>query len=206
MTFGALEPCEVCKGGQYVFNKIGYVCQGDLTEWTKCNNVSKEPKRRPFVVPADIADAHPFLKNYKPVVRKRIFKEVQPTGGLNHPMVKKEKDDPDGDKPKVERALPALYNMEFVILGKPKRGKEQLKKDITRLGGKVVTKIQDSVMAVFASAEDVEKMGSRMRDVQTCDIHVVPEEFVDEAKDNVGKIPDLIIKKSISSWGSDVSI
>lgn len=96
--------------------------------------------------------------------------------------------------------------MQFVILGKPTRGKDELKKQILKLGGKVITKISKDVMAVFATKEDVEKMGSRMMDVKEQDVHVVPEEFVDEASKYNGRIPELIKEKTISDWGSDVII
>lgn len=56
-----------------------------------------------------------------------------------------------------------MYEMEFVILGNPERGKDVLKKQIQGLGGKVVTKISKSVMAVVANKEMVEKMGSRIQ-------------------------------------------
>lgn len=109
-------------------------------------------------------------------------------------------------RPKVERALPPLYDMEFVIVGKLKNKKDELQKKIVRFGGKVVTKISESVMAVISTSEDVEKMGSRISDAQSLDVHVVSEDFLDEVKDNASSIPDLVIKKSICSWGSDVSI
>lgn len=64
------------------------------------------------------------------------------------------------------RALPALYDMEFVILGKPERGKDVLKREIQALGGKVVTKISKSVMAVIADKEMVEKMGARIKEAE----------------------------------------
>lgn len=95
--------------------------------------------------------------------------------------------------------------MEFVILGHPKQGKDELKNKIAALGGKVVTKIQRSVMAVIASKADVEKMGSRITEAQAEDVHVVSEDFVDEAKDYTGKIPELVLKKNICTWGSNVS-
>jgi len=61
MTFGALERCDVCKG-QFVFRSgVGYQCQGDLTEWTKCQNVTLEPKRKPFRVPPAYSTSHEFL-------------------------------------------------------------------------------------------------------------------------------------------------
>ena len=106
----------------------------------------------------------------------------------------------------MARQVPALYNMEFVILGQHKRSKEELKKQIANLGGKVTTKISGTVMAVFASEADVEKMGRRMQTVQANQVHVVPKEFVDEAPQHVGKIPELVVAKSICDWGSDVSI
>jgi NAD-dependent DNA ligase len=105
----------------------------------------------------------------------------------------------------VTREAPPLYNMEFVILGKPDRGKDELKKQIVKLGGKVVTKISGTVMAVIASQDDVEKLGARMKTVQENRIDVVPEEFVDEAPQHSGKIPELVTKKSLCDWGSDVS-
>lgn len=95
--------------------------------------------------------------------------------------------------------------MEFVILGKPKRGKEELKKQIVKLGGKVVTKISGTVMAVIATQDEVDKMGARMNMVQEEGIQVVPEEFVDEAPQHVGKIPELVVAKNICGWGTDVS-
>lgn len=95
--------------------------------------------------------------------------------------------------------------MEFVILGYKQEEKDELKKKITKLGGKVVTKISRSVMAVIARESDVENMGSRMEQVQVEDVHVVSKDFLDEAKDHAGKISELVKKKSICSWGSDVS-
>lgn len=94
--------------------------------------------------------------------------------------------------------------MEFVIIGFVKDEKEELKEKIKKMGGKVVTKISRSVMAVIARESDVENLGSRMEQARVEDVHVVSKDFVDEAKDNTGKIPDLIIKKNICQWGSDV--
>lgn len=92
--------------------------------------------------------------------------------------------------------------MEFVIVSKDK---DKLKKKILSMGGKVVNKIKNTVMAVIATQEDVDKMRSKIQEAETEEIQVVSEDFLDEAKSNAGKIPDLIIKKSICSWGSDVS-
>jgi NAD-dependent DNA ligase len=41
--------------------------------------------------------------------------------------------------------------MEFVILGKTTRSKDEIKKEIKKLGGKVVTKIHDRLAAVIST-------------------------------------------------------
>lgn len=96
--------------------------------------------------------------------------------------------------------------MEFVILGHPPKGKDKIKKEVLSMGGKVVTKIKNTVMAIISTSEEVEKMNNRMQEAESEQIHVVSDDFLDEAKNCVGKIPDLVIKKSICSWGTDVSI
>lgn len=58
MTFGALLPCEKCKNGQYVFRSgTGYVCDGSISEWVKCENVNLKPPRKPFKVPPEIVES-----------------------------------------------------------------------------------------------------------------------------------------------------
>ncbi|XP_057662049.1 poly [ADP-ribose] polymerase [Diorhabda carinulata] len=199
MTFGALEPCDSCKG-QFEYTNSGYICTGDLTEWTKCNKTVKEPKRKSFKVQKELKEEYPFLKKYKYIPRIRIIKIKTPTNG-----VKKEKVE-ENVEPRVKRETPPLYEMKFVILGKPPKGKDEIKKLITSLGGKVVTKIDKTVLAVISTSEEVEKMSSRMSEVESEQIHVVSDDFLDEAKSNTGKIPDLIIKKSICNWGSDPTV
>jgi poly [ADP-ribose] polymerase len=56
---------------------------------------------------------------------------------------------------------------------------------------------------VLSFSDELKKMNKKMEAVKTCDIQVLPEDFIDEAKD--GGALDLISKRSISSWGSDVS-
>ena len=52
MMFGALVPCKDC-GGQYVFKGgVGYVCTGQMSEWTKCQNKTDKPKRKEFKLPS----------------------------------------------------------------------------------------------------------------------------------------------------------
>lgn len=88
MTFGTLLPCDVCKG-QFELKTGGYVCSGNITEWTKCQKLEKEPKRGKFIVPTSLKE-YEFLKKYKYVPQNRFIKDINPT------IVKKEQDDPDG--------------------------------------------------------------------------------------------------------------
>ena len=109
MTFGSLEPCTECGGGQFVYQSgVGYRCQGDLSEvirragvpfqcsailsfqWTKCQVVSLEPKRRDFKVPGDFKQEYDFLAMYKSKLGTRIIPnlpgaspKVKPTNGAN---------------------------------------------------------------------------------------------------------------------------
>lgn len=87
MTFGALVRCKVCNNGQLVFDKFGYRCRGNLTEWTTCQTEVREPERKRFKVPSDLAEKYPFLGKYKYVPRKRVVK-VNP-----NPDVKKEEEE-----------------------------------------------------------------------------------------------------------------
>lgn len=81
-----------CKDGQLVFNKMGYLCTGNLSEWAKCTNITKEPERVKFKVPNELKQEFSFLKKYKYVPRKRIIKDVNPTV----PVKKEVKDEVDG--------------------------------------------------------------------------------------------------------------
>ena len=52
MTFGALIPCHECDGGQLDYRSgVGYQCTGDMSEWTKCQYNTRDPGRKPFVIP-----------------------------------------------------------------------------------------------------------------------------------------------------------
>lgn len=50
MAFGALLPCEECKG-QFVFKSDAYYCSGDITAWTKCVAKTQTPNRKEWVIP-----------------------------------------------------------------------------------------------------------------------------------------------------------
>ncbi|XP_028151640.2 poly [ADP-ribose] polymerase-like [Diabrotica virgifera virgifera] len=191
MTFGALLPCKKCNG-QLVFENGGYMCSGRLSEWAKCDGAEREPERQPFKVSAGLKRKKLAGYVYEP--RTRIILSEMPSTsktGVNY------------FKPRVIKDAPALYDMLFVIVGKPPKGKDEIKKLVVSMGGKVITKIDEKVAAIISTEIEVEKMNKRMQEAEKYDIHVVPDDFLDEAKNNVGKIADLIIEKSICEWGSD---
>uniref|UniRef100_A0A2Z5U1X2 Poly [ADP-ribose] polymerase n=1 Tax=Reticulitermes speratus TaxID=60591 RepID=A0A2Z5U1X2_9NEOP len=194
MTFGALGRCDECKAGQFVFRSgVGYQCEGDLTEWTKCQNTTLKPKRKPFRVPLELSSDHEFLEKYKYVARKRAVELHAPSAATHS--------DSSSSVPKVQRTGPPLKNMEFVILGKTTRPKDELKKEIKKLGGKVVTNIHDRLAAVISTPDELQKMNTKMEEVKACDVQVLPDDFLDEVQS--GDVMALITKKNISSWGSD---
>lgn len=92
MTFGCLKECPKCKSTYMKFGKQGYVCRGDLSEWTKCLTLYKEPARRPFSVPSEYKENFGFLKKYKYAPKVRVFREAAPSDS----GVKKEEDENAG--------------------------------------------------------------------------------------------------------------
>lgn len=104
-------------------------------------------------------------------------------------------------RPRVHREKPPLYNMEFVIIGKTDKSKDEIKKMIQKMGGKLGTKIHDKVAAIISNESEVERMGQRMEDAKDLGIHVVPEHFLDDVKD--GNAVSYIISSVICDWGTD---
>uniref|UniRef100_A0A182ST04 NAD(+) ADP-ribosyltransferase n=1 Tax=Anopheles maculatus TaxID=74869 RepID=A0A182ST04_9DIPT len=198
LLFGALERCSKC-GGQYVLQKAAYVCQGNLTEWTKCMNAEKAPPRKKTKIPDELKSEYSFLKRYKSSVSDRVFRYVPPSVSTAMKGVKKEEELPS--EPRVKREKPPLYNMEFVILGKTSSPKDQLKLKIQKLGGKVVTKIASHTAAIISTPEEVERLTSRMREAKELQIQVVPEEFLEDVQG--GGALSFITSRAICDWGSD---
>ncbi|EFN69632.1 Poly [ADP-ribose] polymerase [Camponotus floridanus] len=196
LYFGALEPCPKCKG-QLIYNSgIGYKCTGNVTEWTKCTYVTQDPKRKKCEIPSDMKKEFP-IKSYRSKVRKRVFKITAPSSSSS---VKEEV-----DGPKIQAKPRPLKNMQFVIQGRTQKDKEELKKEILLLGGTVTTKIHEDLAAVISNQNELEKMNKRMEEVQACDIQVITEDFIEEAKEYTDAPIMLLKKKTISSWGGDIN-
>lgn len=114
----------------------------------------------------------------------------------------KKEDETDG--PKVKGKPRPLRNMQFVILGRTEKDKDDLKREISLLGGSVVTKIHSELAAVISNRSEVEKMNKRMQEVQSCDIQVITEDFIEEAKEYTDAPIMLLKNKTISDWGGNV--
>ncbi|XP_047370272.1 poly [ADP-ribose] polymerase [Vespa velutina] len=198
LTFGALKPCPKCSGQLAYVSGLGYKCTGNITEWTKCEYVTQDPKRKKCSVPEELKNTYKALA-FKPKVVRRLIKITAPSTST---VVKKE-DEVDAG-PMVQGKPKPLKNMQFVILGQTSKNKETLKKEIVLLGGSVVTKIHENLAAIISNLKEIEKMNKRMEDVKSLDIQVVSEDFIEEAKDYTEPPFALIKKKTISDWGGDV--
>lgn len=106
-------------------------------------------------------------------------------------------------RPRVTREKPPLYNMEFVIIGKTEKSKDDIKLIIQKMGGKLGTKIHGKIAAIISTEDEVLRMGSRMAEAKELGIQIVPEDFLDDAKH--GGAVSYIISKSLCDWGTDVS-
>lgn len=199
MCFGVPNPCDKCGGNLKYKSGIGYKCSGDLTEWTKCENVNIDPPKKKFKIPSHLKEDIPFMSSFKPKIEKRIFKQTFSTKSLI--SVKKE-DEIDG--PKVKKTLP-LKGMQFIIHGQSKTDKDEMKKKIMSLGGTVSSKIHESISAVISNKESFEKGGKVIKDAENLDIQVISDDFIDEAKDYNDTPISLLTKKTICGWGSDPS-
>lgn len=92
--------------------------------------------------------------------------------------------------------------MEFVIIGKTEKPKDEIKKIIQKMGGKLgSSKIHDKVAAIISNESEIERMGSRMSEAKELGIQVVPESFLDDVKD--GNAVSFIISQSLCDWGTD---
>ncbi|XP_043064419.1 poly [ADP-ribose] polymerase isoform X3 [Drosophila ficusphila] len=81
LTFGAIESCSECGSSQFIFNNSGYVCNGNLSEWTKCTKLLTEPIRSACKVPKDLKKTYTFLNQVKKQPSTRLFQFLPPSEG-----------------------------------------------------------------------------------------------------------------------------
>ncbi|XP_055693222.1 poly [ADP-ribose] polymerase [Lutzomyia longipalpis] len=201
LTFGALERCTECKG-QLVFSDNGYKCTGSISEWSKCLNVVKEPKRFKAKIPQHIVENF-GLEKVKPKVETRAIKYHAVSAAVAQSMVKKENGNDEADGPKVTREKGKLYNMEFFLMGRLTRSKDDIRAALRPFGGRVGSRLHENTMAVIATENEVEKMSSRMEQVKELKIQVIPESFLDEIA--TIDVFNYITSNSLCDWGADPS-
>lgn len=198
LTFGALAKCQKCKNGDMIFAKHGYSCNGQIDEWTQCLNFETKPLRMKCKIPAELKkDEGGFFSKYKSKVEDRAVRPSIPN------IVKIMGGSVEEGEAKVTRQREPLYNMHVIAVGLS-TPKDELKRLITKLGGKLVMKFQKSIAFVISTKEEVEKMNSRMQEAKSFDIHVVGEDFLAAVeKCTPAETVEKIKSMSICSWGSD---
>jgi hypothetical protein len=92
-----------------------------------------------------------------------------------------------------------------VIVGKTTKSKDDLKREILLMGGNVKLEVSESTAAVVSTVAEVEKLSRKIEEAKNYDIHVVSEDFVEEAKEFTDTPIILFKKKSIAPWGGDPS-
>lgn len=79
LLFGRILKCDKCNRGSFIFRNCAYKCYGFESEWADCDNVVREPKRRPAFIPILLREGHTFLqRNFG--IRTRLI-ELSPANG-----------------------------------------------------------------------------------------------------------------------------
>ncbi|XP_063775031.1 poly [ADP-ribose] polymerase 1 [Pseudophryne corroboree] len=195
MAFGALLPCEECKG-QFVFKTDAYYCTGDISAWTKCVAKTQTPSRKDWVIPKEFHEV-PYLKKFKFKKRDRAFPPSAAPAPVSAPApaipAVKEEPIPEG-KP--------LTNMVVLVVGKLSKNKDEVKSLIEELGGKSTGSANKATVCV-STQKEVDKMGKKMEDLQAANVQVVSEDFLKEIQSGKS-IRDLLTQYRISTWGAEI--
>eukprot|EP00118_Oscarella_pearsei_P026283 m.309715 g.309715 ORF g.309715 m.309715 type:complete len:959 (+) comp47446_c0_seq1:38-2914(+) len=188
MAFGALKRCPECSSGQLRYKSDGYCCSGNITEWTKCVFVTRDPARANWIIPKQIKDCSAYLKGFKFKKRKRVFPAaIQPTSPCFQPAKK---------KAKIEKPLDG---MKVAIIGRLSKSKAALKNEVESLGGSVSTSVSSRLVFCISSEAEVEKESKKIRDAEEADVPIVSVDFLEDAARGGAllKIPQY----NLVSWG-----
>lgn len=72
------------------------------------------------------------------------------------------------------------------------------------MGGNVVSVIHDKLAAVISNQQEVQRMGSQMKEARKYNIQVISDDFLTELTITDPML--YIISKSLADWGGDVRI
>jgi poly [ADP-ribose] polymerase len=198
MAFGALEPCPECKGQLRFLNDTeGYSCTGNITEWTKCLYSTKDPKRKPWVIPDEMDDIA-FLKSFKFKPRKRLFSSDD-DASPPQPMVVGSSSMDEKPAPKVKGSGKPLDDFKVATIGRLSQTKAQLTEEIEANGGSVVDKIRSDLTVCISNEAEVKKLGKRMQDAKKANIPIVSLDFLEDAVKGAAQLK--IPTYSIATWG-----
>ncbi|MEE6473717.1 hypothetical protein FKM82_010148 [Ascaphus truei] len=196
MAFGALLPCEECKG-QFVFKSDAYYCTGDISAWTKCVAKTQTPNRKEWVTPKEFHEI-PYLKKFKFKRQDRAFPPCAAPAPATAPASAK-------PAPVVEISVTTdkpLSNMTVLTLGKLSKNKDEIKGMIEELGGKTTASANKATLCV-STLKEVEKMGKKMEEVKGANVRVVSEDLLKELPS--GKSIQLLLSlHAISTWGAEI--
>ena len=182
----------------YLYRDFAYKCTGNITEWTKCSYKTQDPARRKTLsIPSDLKsgpDAYTCLKNFKFEARTRVFEKSLDQLSAAKTEAKNE-----------EHGKMPLSKLNFSSAGKLTRNNKQLKLMIERLGGTFKAEVNDITVAVISNQVEVDKKLKKIRDCESCKVHVVDEAICDELEKPLNPktpldIDSLIAKYHISTW------
>ncbi|XP_028396308.1 poly [ADP-ribose] polymerase 1-like isoform X2 [Dendronephthya gigantea] len=195
MAFGALKRCSECKRGHFNYKNDGYYCSGNITEWTKCTHVTKDPERTAWKISKDLKEESNFLKKFKLKKGKRIFPAVKEAPSTS--TISQGKDETD-TKPVVVPGKP-LSGLTLGIIGKLKTTKAVTKSRIEELGGTLKDKISSEITCCISTPGEVAKNSKKMQSAKEDDIPVVSEDYL-KAVEKEGALA-AIVNHNLVSWG-----
>ncbi|XP_041716326.1 poly [ADP-ribose] polymerase 1 [Coregonus clupeaformis] len=204
MAFGALKPCEECKG-QLVFKSDAYYCTGDLSAWTKCVFKTQLPNRKDWVTPKEFHEL-PFLKKFKFKRQDRVFPKVAPAPPpASSAAIPSASSAPSRPIPEGAPADKPLTGMKLLTVGKLRQNKDELKTAVEELGGKI-TGTANKATLCLSTKKEVEKMSKKMEEAEEAGVRVVSEDFLTDIKSSGKALQELVSLHAISPWGAEIKL
>ncbi|CAB1340117.1 unnamed protein product [Coregonus sp. 'balchen'] len=200
MAFGALKPCEECKG-QLVFKSDAYYCTGDISAWTKCVFKTQLPNRKDW-------EFHelPFLKKFKFKRQDRVFPKVAPAPPpASSAAIPSASSAPSRPIPEGAPADKPLTGMKLLTVGKLRQNKDELKTAVEELGGKI-TGTANKATLCLSTKKEVEKMSKKMEEAEEAGVRVVSEDFLTDIKSSGKALQELVSLHAISPWGAEIKL
>ncbi|CAF1030292.1 unnamed protein product [Rotaria sordida] len=101
-------------------------------------------------------------------------------------------------EPDYDPKLP-LNDYSVALVGRLSKRTSTLQKQIEQLGATIVSTIDKTVDVIISTQDEVQKGNKRIQNAQTFEIHIVPEQFLD---DIVNDRPSIVMEKlKLSTWG-----